>query len=207
MRALVGVPLPNMPARIVSPLIGEPLPLDLVNTARSAAGEAGDVLASVGGLEEWLLAEADRLPVVTVTARTLDRVRALRGHVQTLVDAARFGDRLPPDAMQAVNELLRAAPSFPQLSWDDGVRVDTARIGSPEAQLLAALAEATVEFLASPLAVLVRECAAADCTLLFAATHARRRWCSASICGNRTRVGRYYARHRLTDAVGFSRQD
>ncbi|MBX6371954.1 MAG: CGNR zinc finger domain-containing protein [Acidothermus sp.] len=186
---------------MVSPLIGEPLPLDLVNTSRNAAGEGGDALEDVAGLENWLLAEADRLPMVRVTPHTLDAVRELRSHVATLIEAARSGVRPPADALAGLNAALRAAPSFAQLSWDDGWRLDGGRSGDPDALLVAALAEATAEFLAGPMVDAIRECAAPDCALLFAATHPRRRWCSATVCGNRIRVARYYARHRFDRAI------
>ncbi len=187
-----------MPARIVVPLIGEPLPLDFVNTARTASGDSGDVLATTAGLENWLLAEADRLPAARPTDATLAGIRRLRAGVAAIIDSARRGDRPPPDAVDVVNGALRAAPSYAQLSWGEaGAQIDTVRAGPSDVQLLAALAEATAELLASGLAGTTRECAAPDCALLFLPTHPRRRWCSATVCGNRTRVARYYQRHRL----------
>jgi predicted RNA-binding Zn ribbon-like protein len=64
------------------------------------------------------------------------------------------------------------------------------------AALLASLPESAAEYLASDLLAKTRRCEAPDCDLLFSQTHPRRRWCSPTVCGNRTRVARYYDRHK-----------
>ena len=44
----------------------------------------------------------------------------------------------------------------------------------------------------------IRECGAPDCSWLFIDTSrgGRRKWCDMSVCGNRAKARRYYARHR-----------
>ncbi|MFJ9909135.1 CGNR zinc finger domain-containing protein [Streptomyces sp. NPDC101152] len=68
------------------------------------------------------------------------------------------------------------------------------RDGSPGLRLAACLAEAAAELLADPAVTRIRECEADDCVMLFLAAHPRRRWCSATRCGNRVRVARHYQR-------------
>uniref|UniRef100_UPI000B043057 CGNR zinc finger domain-containing protein n=1 Tax=Actinomadura kijaniata TaxID=46161 RepID=UPI000B043057 len=70
------------------------------------------------------------------------------------------------------------------------------RTGPDGARLAAALAEAAADLLGDPAVTRVRRCEADDCVLLFLPAHPRRRWCSASRCGNRVRVARHYQRHR-----------
>jgi predicted RNA-binding Zn ribbon-like protein len=188
-----------VPARILAPLVGEPLPLDLANTRPADVwGERdADQFASAAGLAEWLNAESDRLPYVPVTESMRVAVVRLRGHVGALLDSLVVGDRPGEGDLGELNAALCAAPGVLRLHWTDaGARLEAVRQGGDEARLLGALAEATAEYLASDLAGRTRQCEAPDCRLLFAATNPRRRWCSPSVCGNRTRVARYYEKHR-----------
>ena len=70
------------------------------------------------------------------------------------------------------------------------------RRGNPTAILLAQLAAAAAELLASPAIRRVRSCEGRDCRMLFLPASPRRRWCSPAVCGNRARVARYYQRHK-----------
>ena len=188
-----------MPPRILVPLIGEPLPLDLVNTRPQPGRGVLDVFATTEGLSQWLLAESDRLPTVRVTELTRKRVVALRRHIGAVLDAVVSGDRPSDGALDAINDALRHAPSYPQLRWTNtGACIDTVRSGDHDVQLLAAIAEVSGEYLSSDQAAATRRCEAPDCEMLFSPTHPRRRWCSPTVCGNRTRVARYYDRHKVT---------
>jgi len=181
----------------VVPLIGEPLPLDFVNTRPQPDRGVLDVFATAEGLSQWLLAESDRLPAIPVTDTTRKRVVALRRQVGAALDAIVCGDQPGDAALGAINDALRHAPSYLQLRWSKkGARVDTIRPGDHDAQLLAAVAEASVDYLSSDRALATRRCEAPDCEMLFSPTHPRRRWCSPTVCGNRTRVARYYDRHK-----------
>jgi predicted RNA-binding Zn ribbon-like protein len=179
------------------PLIGEPLPLDFVNTRPQIDRGVADLFDTLDGLDQWLSAESDRLPHVRVTARTRAAVVELRQHAGVALDELVLGGRPPEAAIACLNAAVRRAPSYPQLRWNTGgAHLDTLRHGADVAQLLAALAEAAVEYLASDIATKTQQCEAPDCELLFSPTHPRRRWCSPTVCGNRTRVARYYERHK-----------
>ncbi|CAM5661378.1 hypothetical protein GCM10010329_24260 [Streptomyces spiroverticillatus] len=180
------------------PLVGEPLPLDLINTrANGPAGEV-DLLVSAQEFRPWLDSQAGRLPGPGSAGIDLDALRALRGQVETAVDCARDGVEPPAQALRALTRAQLAGPLHRELAWGDGgVTAARVRTGSATGVLLAELADATVDLLTDPAALgKVRRCEGPGCRLLFLAVNPRRRWCSPALCGNRVRVGRYYQRHK-----------
>ncbi|GAA4003281.1 CGNR zinc finger domain-containing protein [Allokutzneria multivorans] len=173
------------------PLIGEPLPIDLVNTRTSE----GDLLDSPEALSAWLDSQADRLPPLARVE--LAPVLALREHISQALRAARVGLAPPPESLAALTSVHRAAPLYRELSWTGSAVSATPRRGATATEvLLAELAEATADLLTSPDITKVRNCDGPECLLLFLPAHPRRRWCSPKICGNRVRVARYYQRHK-----------
>ncbi|MFD9675177.1 CGNR zinc finger domain-containing protein, partial [Streptomyces sp. NPDC059981] len=102
----------------------------------------------------------------------------------------------------ALNAALAGAPAHRELSWTDGAGLTAAvhRTAGPARRLAAELAEAVAQLLTDPRVGEVRRCEAEGCVLLFLPAHPRRRWCVASVCGNRARVARYYARHKEAGA-------
>ncbi|WP_374774334.1 CGNR zinc finger domain-containing protein [Streptomyces sp. NBC_01310] len=182
---------------VTFPLTGEPLALDLLNT-RTAEG---DLVADPAGLAAWLAepAQAGRLtPLGAVGAAEVAAVLAVREAARPALAAARSGERPPAEALRVLNGALSAAPSHRVLDWtrEGGLTAAAHRPADPARRLAAELAEAVAELLAGPRVGEVRECEAHDCVLLFLPAHPRRRWCVASVCGNRARVARYYARHK-----------
>ncbi|MFJ3307652.1 CGNR zinc finger domain-containing protein [Streptomyces sp. NPDC086549] len=179
------------------PLTGEPLALDLVNTRPTA----DDLLATPGDLRAWWALQAERLPEEVpqgeATAADLAAVRAVREHTARALDRVRRGDEPLATDLEALNQAQRAAPAINELAWNgSAVAATRRRDGSPGRRLAACLAEAAAELLADPAVTRIRECEAEDCVMLFLATHPRRRWCSATRCGNRVRVARHYQRHK-----------
>lgn len=186
----------------LEPLTGEPLALDLLNTLPYAAqGPPADHLADAAGLVAWLAREGERLPeaegVREASPDDLAAVRAVRAHAAVALAAARRGERPPASALRGLNEAQLAAPAVRYAQWDgDAVVVTPRRSGPPGVRVAAALAEEVAGLLADPALARVRECEAEDCRMLFLPAHPRRRWCSATRCGNRARVARYYQRHK-----------
>ncbi|MGY0501322.1 CGNR zinc finger domain-containing protein [Nocardia sp. FBN12] len=179
-----------------TPLIGEPLAVDLVNTRPLGA----DLLASPALLEDWLTIQASRDPDLAVAAPSpadLRAIRAVREHTAAAIDALRHGRRPPESALRGLIAAQNAAPAILRPAWT-GTEITTVRhrTGPAGARAAAALAEAAAELLADPALRKLRRCAADDCVLLFVATHPRRQWCSPARCGNRARVARYYQRHK-----------
>lgn len=179
-----------------APLTGEPLALDLVNTRPST----GDQLATPRDLLAWWVLEADRLSGEVpreVDDEDLAAVLAVREHIARVLDQVRHGKRPPAEGLAALNEAQRAAPAVSELAWDgSALAVTRRREGSPGVRLAAELAEAAAGLLADPAVGKIRKCEADDCVLLFLPTNPRRRWCSATGCGNRARVARHYQRHK-----------
>lgn len=141
--------------------------------------------------------ESDRLSYVQVTEPLRRSVIVLREHIGAALDAVVDGMSPPQAAIDAVNAALRGASSHAVLRWaGSSGYLEVIRDADGDEALLAALAESTAEYLAGEVVAKTRRCEAPDCDLLFAQTHPRRRWCSSTVCGNRTRVARYYDRHK-----------
>ncbi|MEO3854543.1 ABATE domain-containing protein [Acrocarpospora sp. B8E8] len=186
------------------PLTGEPLALDLVNTRPNTPDGPLDLLATPAALGTWLALQADRLPgypseVAALTTADLAAVHAVREHTAIAIDHLRRGQKPPASALDGLNQAQRAAPAILELGWDGtSVTAVPHRAGAVGVRLAARLAEAAGELLSDPAFATVRACEASDCVMLFLPAHPRRRWCSASRCGNRARVARYYQRHRTS---------
>ena len=180
------------------PVLGEPLPLDLIDTvAESGHGEV-DLLGSPADLEAWLRAQGERLPQPDRELRgdDLRAVRALREQITQAIEHARHRRRPPGAALRALVDAQRAAPEYREVAWDGkAVTARSRRAGGYPAQLLAQLAEAATDLLTSEAVTTVRQCERHDCRMLFLPAHPRRRWCSTT-CGNRVRVARHYQRHK-----------
>jgi predicted RNA-binding Zn ribbon-like protein len=189
---------------------GEPLALELLNTRTRGPDRPLDRLDTPAGLEAWLGALAGRLtpPAGPLTERDLAAVRSLREAVAAAIGEARQG-RCPPDAaLRRLTEAERAAPAHRELGWDGrAVTVTSRRRGADGAVLLAELAAAAIDLLASPSIAAVRQCEGPGCVRLFLAAHPGRRWCSPEVCGNRVRVARHYRRHGRRPLSATSRED
>jgi len=180
------------------PLLGEPLSLDLVNTRIRSGGTDVDLLDAPAALATWLAAESGRLSWSgVVSAADLRAVRTLRDAIAALLSARRVGVRPRPQAVKVVNTALSTSTPATRLVWTaTGPRAAKMTAGVQRDTLRYAVALDAVRLMTGPDAALVRTCEHPDCVLQFLARNPRRRWCSASVCGNRARVARHYARHQ-----------
>jgi predicted RNA-binding Zn ribbon-like protein len=179
-------------------LLGEPLALDLVNTAVHRGGVDVDLLDTPLALRAWLAAEADRLPWSGPSdAADLLAVRALRDAISELLRARRHGVRPASAALRRVNAaILSPAPSSRLLWTVSGPRLAPSTLARKRGALLHALAVDALRLLTGRDADALRTCEHPDCVLQFVARNPRRRWCSTARCGNRARVARHYRRER-----------
>lgn len=181
------------------PLLGEPLALDLVNTRMHRGGAKVDLLEEPAALDAWLHAERDRIGWEGPAREAdLKAVRALRDAIDTLFRARLEGSESQPlAAVRSLNQALSAPVPGPRLAWTSaGPRKSPPAVNARRRALLRQLALDALDLLTGPTGERVRQCAHPDCILLFVATHPRRRWCSAALCGNRARVARHYQRQR-----------
>jgi predicted RNA-binding Zn ribbon-like protein len=182
------------------PVGGEPLvALDLVDTVMLAAEPPVDLFDSPDKVARWWALQAPRLP----TGPTPDLVatRRLRAAIRDLLDAHLTGRPPQATSVSDVNAAVAAAPTSQRLLDLDPAKVETrwhTEYGGNAS--LAAIAREAIGLLSSPdrLARL-RRCANPTCSMLFVAENRRRQWCTANICGNRTRVARHYERTRGAD--------
>ncbi|MCC3765076.1 ABATE domain-containing protein [Glycomyces sp. TRM65418] len=183
-----------------SPLVGEPLAIDLVNTL---TGE-GDLLATPEQLGTWLALETPRYPAFAGHRSgrpALAAALAVREHAAAAFSALLEGRRPPEAALRGLAAAVNAAPGRVRLAWEGtAVTATVERDGTAAERLAADLAQAAVDVLISPDVAKLKRCGADDCVLIFLAAHPRRQWCSAERCGNRVRVARHYRRRKADRA-------
>jgi predicted RNA-binding Zn ribbon-like protein len=167
--------------------LGDALWLDFVNTARSRTSPALDRLADAAAWRRWL--EVQHLPTADADAR-LAAAHLLRGRLLALAEALLHGRPAPIPAIEALNGLLAERAGSQRLTRLAGAWSLDFHPAAP-AGPLAAIAHSAAATLADPF-VLVRGCAADECSLLFLepAGGPRRHWCSADACGRHRRVER-----------------
>jgi predicted RNA-binding Zn ribbon-like protein len=190
-------------------LLGEPLPVELMNTVWADRDGVHDALDSDAGAEAWLRAVAGRISAQTGTGQLdVDVVPPVAAALRELRDALRrlaaeaTGDPRPPATAkeltrpEAITTLNALAMTWPELVWPaDGhpARAYRGR-GTSVGQAVELIAHQGVELFAAPGRDRLRPCLAPNCLLFFVKDHARREWCSPE-CGNRARVNRHYQRH------------
>ncbi|MEV1129144.1 CGNR zinc finger domain-containing protein [Agromyces sp. NPDC049794] len=199
-----------------APLLGQALPVELMNTFWSDRHGVHDSLGSLGDAQRWITAVNPRLEApVRANAQSLDedgltRLRDLRDAVRRIA-AERTGDPREQarsamadlgTAVQTVNEGARLAQIRPMLELTEGggivERPETT--GAPDALLMSAIANEAIELFGPWDDLDLRACLAPGCVLYFIKDHPRREWCSNG-CGNRARAARHYARHGRADEV------
>ncbi|GAA2693164.1 CGNR zinc finger domain-containing protein [Streptomyces lunalinharesii] len=198
-----------------APLLGEPLPVELMNTIWADRDGVHDALRDPDGTRAWLRAVSARTDLMAegdldaLSTPDLDR---LRGRLIGLRDALRrlaaeaTGDPRPAavsdareldEAVTALNEAAGDTPHWFVLSWTPGQEPSRhARSGGQAASAAAsAIAGEAIALFSRDIRRQLRACLAPGCVLYFLKTHPRREWCSAD-CGNRARSARHYQRHR-----------
>ncbi|WP_158840264.1 CGNR zinc finger domain-containing protein [Saccharothrix deserti] len=183
------------------------LALEFASTVRvDGHGGLTDDLSTPEGFAAWV--EVGVGGEVEPDEALRQRVIELRWAVRSLfAHAARANERLDTPhlldfdrALKTVNDAAARVPRAARLEWTEQwteqprLRYeDSADAGD---RLLATLATAAIEFLASGTRAELRACPAPRCIRYFVKTHPRQEWCKPS-CGNRARVSRHY--HRAHD--------
>ncbi|WP_078312156.1 MULTISPECIES: CGNR zinc finger domain-containing protein [unclassified Mycobacterium] len=195
----------------IAAILGEPLPVELMNTVRGGREGVRDALDGDESVYAWLTAMADRILAESgahTIAFSLEDARFVAGDLRALRDALRClaaevtEDPRPPtsgmthtQAVATINTLARARA---ELVWPvDGEpsRAATAR-GSQARLTVGLIAREAVDFFGGPERHQLRACLASHCVLYFVKEHPRREWCTPK-CGNRARVKRHYDRQTV----------
>jgi predicted RNA-binding Zn ribbon-like protein len=170
------------------PLVGEPRPLDLLNTEWIAEGRRHDLLEDLAGVRVWLATNDISAPA-TVPVR--DNLVEARGAVR-----ATLSEPSDADARRQVDQVL----SHARLRFSLGAGHDPVREVEVDDQawLPAAIAALDLLDLLRDRPDRIRPCAHPDCILWFLDTsrNGTRRWCSMAACGNRAKAQRHYSRVR-----------
>ncbi|MGR3875610.1 CGNR zinc finger domain-containing protein [Streptomyces graminifolii] len=176
--------------------------LELLNTrAMLTPGAVTDLVADGEHLATWLervgLVQPDDIATLRkhFDADDLDRaatrIAELRTSLLPAVDAWISGVPLDRNLALEVNDLLRAGGTYQEIeSTDTDPTVRERAIWGEWMSVVTPLAMAVADLFANGDADLVHQCAGEHCDLWFydrTRSH-RRRWCSMSTCGNRTKV-------------------
>lgn len=190
--------------------VGDHAALDFLNSVFTPLDEPIDLLRDGASLLKWLATSGAVRATVAVdaaayTAQQLNRVaaeaRALREWFRELLfrwsikgaRSVRAADLERLNALLANGSLQQSIVRGP-----DGMELRIERHIDSPAAVLAELAAACADLLATHRAEQVRQCESPACTLWFADTKRgpRRRWCSMAVCGNRMKVAAHRARQR-----------
>jgi predicted RNA-binding Zn ribbon-like protein len=178
-------------------LAGHPA-LDFLNTQMRVDGELVDFFQRDEDVLRWLERAGFRVPetaAVRTSASLVDAARTLREHIRGLVVKRKAGQRGDPSVL---NAFLAEAQSHPRLVWSKprSPMIDRVRRQDTPAGILAPVAEAAADLLATGDFNLVKRCEDETCVLWFSdqtRSH-HRRWCSTALCGNRHKVAAYRKR-------------
>jgi predicted RNA-binding Zn ribbon-like protein len=195
-------------------LTGGALCLDFANTVDSRpTPEPKELLGSYSDLVSWgvqarALEAADAPRLLRLAARSPGRAERVLARARGLREAIfgvfseLAGGRAPRDEAlsvieaaharaQARRRLVRAGAGF-AWRWAPGEKALDA--------MLPPVAHSAGDLLTSPELERLRECAADRCAWLFLdrSRNGTRRWCDMTVCGNRSKARRFYARARAS---------
>jgi len=174
--------------------------LDLANTPLALTSGELDLLATPADAAAWLIGRGLAPPGVEVREQCASRLRALRGHLRSLLSAQVNGTVPAPADLEAVNTALTRAPSTDVLRWEPSRGLHRAAAHPTDQMLeraLAVIAADAADLLTGPAAARLAACGSPPCRRFLVRTHAARHWCSVR-CGDRARAARAYARRRET---------
>jgi predicted RNA-binding Zn ribbon-like protein len=157
-------------------------------------------LPSPAALARWYAEAGVADVLVPVTGADLDSARSLRESIYRAAQALIGGQPPAGDDEHIINRA--AAPPPPVPGMNRGVVTLTAAGPDPAASALSAVARDAIALFTTADAGRLRECASAECGLLFldVSRPGRRRWCSSSACGGKARAAAYRQRRTGTSA-------
>lgn len=189
--------------------LGGRLALDFVNTVYSPRG-ADEALRDWEGLVEFLsgarMVTPDRAADLASWKQSapqalptvMDQVFRLRAALRVAFESRIAGAAISEATVEPINEILRITEGHDELVWEGGDWELKFQAREERIEwLLAAIARSAAELITEGPDAPLRKCSNPDCMLLFYDTSRtrRRRWCSMSVCGNRSKVAMFARRH------------
>lgn len=177
------------------PFLGGSLWIDFLNTRPVSKGVQLDFLANEQALESWTDAAGlshEKPPL----AGELDTLHMLRERLVMAFEQMSRGACLSGDVLEVVNALLERFSIRMRVSNLNGTPV-VEREEIIDAPVLAVrIAADFARFAERYEAARLKHCENPDCTMVFydRGKSVRRRWCSATVCGNRHKVASYRVR-------------
>ena len=186
----------------------DPLPtwgLDFANSHSGPPPAQADPLMSIDELSEWWQSDDRRitapLPTSLPDRRTLlTEAPVLRAAIRSTLAAVSSASPIPAEALFVLNRAIGFAHRSERLVVHHGSAVPTLErpvdLAHPLAPL-SVIALDAADFVTRVDPARLRECAAGGCGTWFVDTSkgGRRRWCSMTLCGNRSKAERYRTRH------------
>ncbi len=174
--------------------------LDFLNTRMRVDGKVVDLLQRDQDVLHWLKQAGLSAPKVGPHAARISlqrSARTLRENIRSLVEKRKAGRLGDPSLL---NRFLAGAQSHARLVWNKprAPQLEKVRRKDTAKAILAPVAEAAADLLATADFNLVKRCEDDTCVLWFSdktKSH-HRRWCSMEICGNRQKVAAYRRRLR-----------
>lgn len=177
-------------------LVGNALCLDFTNTVNSWVDPRRDTLDDPARTVEWARAAGVGWAGAALQDGEIGSLRVLRQTVYDVMTAVIDGRPAPIDGWQ---QLLRgSADVLTRSTWTRAHNRLVARQDAPTSlsELGATICASAVQLLTTgPLDRLGR-CPGCGWLFLDTSRNGRRRWCSMSTCGSRTKSARYYATHK-----------
>lgn len=172
--------------------------LNLTATVGKRGRGAVERLRDPSDLSRWFREAGMTEHQLAVSKGELAAARALREAVHRIAAAVREATAPEKADLDLLNHwTARPLPGAGLTLDGDGTpRPLPPALDTPG--LLGLLARDAADLLGGPLSGRIRECAAADCTLLFVdeSRAGARRWCSMDACGARVKMAEYRARRR-----------
>lgn len=172
------------------PFRSDRLCLDFVSTLGSRRRFQLERLQAPSDLQRWVR-QAGIGELQRVSKSGLGRALQLREAIYGLATGEAPAQR---PALARLNRTALHPPLVPQLDasghqlrWPHTADLD---------QLLSTIARDAIDLLSGPLRTRIKECAGADCTILFLDTSrpGTRRWCAMEVCGNEVKSARLRAK-------------
>ena len=203
--------MPNGSSDGLATLIGRRLAMDFANSGSPRRPLSWEELLLF--LEASRVISPERSAVLLELPETeplaahalLQRASSFRDTLRRIFLTLIRRDALKPEAIEAINELLRVTEGHDELLFDgEGWRIEFVARENGLEWLLAAIARSAAEIVAEGPDARVRVCANPDCGLLFydASRTKRRRWCSMAVCGNRHKVASFAKKRASTERAG-----